>query len=82
MKRNVEIKLTAEDLANELWENCDCVEQAEYLYEIARLYKFNREDFLRQLQAVTDEINSAFDEDGKYLIVRCLEQILSHIKGD
>lgn len=81
MKKNIEIELelTSEELALNLWE-MDDVEQAEFLFELSRLYRFNKMDFLKQLRYVADEINCEVDIYDKALIIRTLETILEYIK--
>lgn len=78
---DIDIKVSAEDMVKELW-SFDAVEQANFLYEIARLYKFNIAPFLQQLQSVADEINCESDEYGKDLIVRMLETVLGYLKEE
>ena len=80
-KIDVDIEISAEDMAKELW-SFDAVEQSNFLYELARLYKFNIAPFLQQLQSVADEINCESDEYGKDLIVRMLETVLDYLKDE
>jgi hypothetical protein len=80
-KIDVDVEISAEDMVNELW-SFDAVEQSNFLYELARLYKFNIAPFLQQLQSVADEINCESDEYGKDLIVRMLETVLDYLKEE
>jgi len=83
MKKNVEIDLCldADELVSELWSMSD-KEQANFLCELARIYRFKKSDFLMQLQCVADELNNEEDAYGKELIIRTLETILDYLKGD
>lgn len=75
-------KVTAEEMVEELCFNFDEVEQANFLYELARRYKFHKSEFLEQLQLVGDEVNCKDDCYGKTPIVHMLEEILDYVKGD
>lgn len=79
----VEINFTGEEMALGLWE-MDCDEQANFLAELSRLYRFNKVDFLAQLQYVADEVNCGAESViyNKALIVRMLEEVLDYVKGD
>lgn len=77
----IEFNLTGEEMALGLWE-MDCDEQANFLAELSRLYRFNKVDFLAQLQYVADEINCGADVYGKASIVRLLETVLDYVKGE
>lgn len=83
MKKNVEVEvcLHPNELASELWNMSD-KEQADFLCELARTYRFKKNDFLMQLQFVADELNNEEDTYGKELIIRTLETILEYLKGD
>lgn len=76
----VEFNPTPDELAKEIWE-WDAEQQANFLYELAYLYRFNIADFLIQLQYVSDEINCEDDAYHKELIVRMLESVLEYVKG-
>ena len=78
---DVEINFTGEEMTLGLWE-MDCVEQAEFFSELSRLYRFNKMDFLKQLQYVADEINCGQDVYGKASIVRMLETVLNYLKEE
>lgn len=80
-KVDLDIEVSVEDMVKELW-GFDAVEQSNFLYELARLYRFNIAPFLQQLQYVADEINCKADEYGKDLIVRMLEIVLDYLKGE
>lgn len=77
----VEFKPSGEEMANELWQ-MDCGQQADFLYEVARILKFNSSLFLTQLQYVADEINNGADIYNKASIVRMLEKVLEYVKGE
>lgn len=80
-KIDLDIEVSAEDMVKELW-GFDAVEQSNFLYELARLYRFNIAPFLQQLQYVADEINCESDEYGKGLIVKMLETVLDYLKEE
>lgn len=75
----VEFKPSAEELVNELWQ-MDCGQQAEFLYELARVFRIDSSLFLTQLQYVADRINDGTDVYYKASIVRLLETVLEYIK--
>lgn len=83
MKKNVEVEIdiSGEDLAKELW-RFDAVEQARFLLELARIFRFNISDFSMQLDYLSDEIKNSYDTSEKYLIVRTLEKVLEYIKRE
>jgi hypothetical protein len=83
MKKNVEVEvcLHPDELASELWDMSD-KEQADFLCELARIHRFKKNDFLMQLQFLSDEINNEEDAYGKEAIVKSLETILEYLKGD
>ena len=83
MKKTIEVEvcLAPDELASELCNMCD-KEQANFLCELARIYRFKKSDFLMQLQFVADELNNEEDAYGKELIIRTLETILSYLKGN
>lgn len=82
MKKQIDIELniTPNELAKELWD-MDSLEQADFLCEVARLFRFNRNDFLFQLQAVSDVLNIGEDTYGKASIIRLVETLLEYVKG-
>lgn len=78
-KVDIDVEITPEEMVQEMWDY-DCEQQAQFLSELARLYKYNLTDFLAQLEYVSDEL----DWDGVYNraeIVKVLETILEYIKG-
>ena len=81
MKKNVEIELCLdpEELVSELWQMSD-KEQANFLCELTRIHRFQKNDFLMQLQFLSDEINNEEDAYGKEAIVKTLETILEYVK--
>ena len=83
MIKNVEVEFepTPDELAKEICE-WDAEQQANFLYELAYLYRFHVPDFLTQLQAISDEINCEDDAYNKALIVRILETVLKYIKAE
>jgi hypothetical protein len=80
MKKNVEVEIniSGEDLAKELW-NSDAVEQANFLLELARIYRFYLPNFLMQLDLMSDELKDKIDKD---LIIKVLEHALEFIRGE
>ena len=80
MKKNVEVEIniSGEDLAKELWRS-DAVEQANFLLELARIYRFYLPNFLMQLDLMSDELKDKIDKD---LIIRVLEHALEFIRGE
>lgn len=83
MIKNTEIEFypTPEEVVKEIWE-WDAEQQANFLYELAYLYKSHIPDFLIQLQFVSDEINCEDDAYNKALIVRMLEKVIEYVKGE
>ena len=83
MKKNVEVELdiSGEDMAKELW-HFNTVEQMSFLLELARIYRFNLSDFSMQLEYLSDEINSSYYTSEKDAIIRVLEKVLEYIRGD
>ena len=83
MIKNVEVEFnpTPDELVKEIWE-WDAEQQANFLYELAYLYRFHISDFLTQLQFVSDEINCEDDAYNKASIVRLLETVLEYVKGE
>ena len=83
MKKNVEVEIdiSGEDMAKELW-GSDTVEQASFLMELARIFRFNISDFSMQLDYLSDEIKNSYDTSEKYLIIRLLEKVLEYIRGE
>lgn len=83
MKKNVEVEIDifGEDMAKELWRS-DAIEQASFLFELARIYRLNYSDFLMQLEYLSDEINNSRDTYGKDLIIMVLEKVLEYIRGE
>ena len=83
MKKNVkiEIDISGKDMAKELW-GSDAIEQASFLIELARIFRFNAFDFLMQLDYLSDEIKNSYDTSEKCLIIRVLEKVLEYIRGD
>ena len=82
MKKTIEIEmyLNATEVADEIW-NWDCEEQAEFLSQLALLYKYNKADFLAQVQYVADELNNNPSVYNNDFIVKALEAVLDAIKG-
>lgn len=82
MKKNVEVEInfSGEDMAEELW-RCTIQEQASFLFELARMYRFDSPNFLLQLEYLSDEINS-YGTPAKDLVVGILERALEYIKGE
>ena len=78
----VEFNPTPDELAKEIWEEWDEEQQADFLYELAYLYRKREKNFLTQLQYVSDEINGKDDVYDKATIVRMLETILEYVKGE
>jgi len=83
MKKNLEIefKVDPEELAYEL-RNMTEKEQAEFLYEIAGIYRRNPSKFLIQLQDISDEIEGSADLYNKASIIATLEKILEYLKDE
>lgn len=78
----VEFNPTPEELVKEIWEEWDEEQQADFLYELARLYNNRETNFLTQLQYVSDEINNKDDVYNKASIVRMLETVLEYVKEE
>ncbi len=83
MKKNieVEVELNADEVVSEMWA-WDSEEQSDFLKALALLYKYNRVDFLYQLQSISEEINSAPNAYNKDLIVKVLSTTLEYILGE
>ena len=81
MKKMIEVDvcLDGKEVAEELW-NWDAEKQANFLYNLGYLYKYNKPDFLYQMSAVADEINQNGGELNREVIVQILETLLTNIK--
>lgn len=82
MKTQIEIELNIapDELAQELWK-MDSLDQATFLCEMARIFRFNKSAFYSQMQEVSDELNNASDSYGKVSIIRLVETLLEYVKG-
>lgn len=81
MKKQIDIELniTPYELAKELWE-MDASDQAAFLCELAKIFRYNKNDFYSQLWEVCHELN----KEGSYWkasIIRLVETLLEYVKG-
>ena len=83
MKKYVEVEIdfSGKDMARELLSS-DEIEQADFLLELARTYRFNLSEFSKQLEHLSYEIKNSYDMCDKTLIIKVLEKVLEYIRGD
>ena len=66
-----------DDIANEFW-NSDAERQAEILYSLALIYKYNLPDFCNQMFSVGEQLKDYSDE--KEYILLCLREMINQIE--
>ena len=72
-----EYKPSPDDIANEFW-NSDAERQAEILYSLALIYKYNFPDFCNQMFSVGEQLNGLDDERAD--ILSCLKEMINQIE--
>ena len=66
-----------QDMADEFW-NSDAERQAEILYSLALIYKYNFPDFCNQMFSVGEQLNGLDDERADILF--CLREMIIQIE--
>jgi len=66
-----------QDMADEFW-NSDAERQAEILYELALICKYNFSNFCNQMFSVGEQLNGLNDERAD--ILRCLREMIDQIE--
>lgn len=70
-----EYKPSPNDITNEFW-NSDAKRQAEILYSLAMIYKYNVANFDRQMFSVGDQLDNYERDD----ILSCLNAMVDNIE--
>lgn len=65
-----------EDMADEFW-NSDAERQAEILYSLALIWKYNFSNFCNQMFSVGEQLNGLDDERAD--ILSCLREMIDQI---
>ena len=65
------------EMANEFWES-DAERQAEILYSLALIYKYNFSNFCNQMFSVGEQLNGLDDERAN--ILSCLREMINQIE--
>lgn len=66
-----------QDMADEFW-NSDDERQAEILYSLALIYKYNISNFCQQMFSVGEQLNGLDDERAD--ILSCLKEMIDQIE--
>lgn len=66
-----------QDMADEFW-NSDDERQAEILYSLALIYKYNISNFCKQMFSVGEQLNGLDDERAD--ILSCLKEMIDQIE--
>jgi len=66
-----------QDMADEFW-NSDAERQAEILYKLALICKYNFSNFCNQMFSVGEQLNGLNDERAD--ILRCLREMIDQIE--
>jgi len=66
-----------QEMADEFW-NSDANRQAEILYSLTLIYKYNIADFCNQMFAVGQELSDYDDERAD--VLHCLKEMINQIK--
>ena len=72
-----EYKPSPDDMANEFWSSDD-ERQAEILYSLALIYKYNLSNFCKQMFSVGEQLNGLDDE--RTDILSCLKEMIDQIE--
>lgn len=72
-----EYKPSPDDIANEFW-NSDAERQAEILYSLALICKYNFSNFCNQMFSVGEQLNDLDDERAD--ILYCLKEMINQIE--
>ena len=70
-----EYKPSPDDIANEFW-NSDAERQAEILYSLAMIYKYDVVNFCNQMFSVGEQL----DDDERADVLSCLYSIVDNIE--
>lgn len=66
-----------QDMADEFWES-DAERQAEILYSLALIYKYDLSNFCNQMFSVGEQLNGLDDERAD--ILYCLKEMINQIE--
>ena len=66
-----------QDMANEFWDS-DAERQAEILYSLALIYKYDFPNFCNQMFSVGEQLNGLDDERAD--ILSCLKEMIDQIE--
>ena len=66
-----------QEMADEFWES-DAERQAEILYSLALIYKYNLSNFCNQMFSVGEQLNGLDDERAD--ILSCLKEMIEQIE--
>ena len=66
-----------QEMADEFWES-DAERQAEILYSLALIYKYNFSNFCNQMFSVGEQLNGLDDERAD--ILSCLKEMIEQIE--